>query len=264
MATEMSKHFIHTDDLFFIGLGVGAGAAIALSVAAFSKVIETPLDGGQVGATLWAYAMREGQIMGLPLAKGSKAYWYLARVGGLLSYLLLWLATLWGVFMSGQTFKGRFNASILYAMHEFLSILALLFTVIHAAVLLGDNYIGFTALDLLIPFRSPYRPVWVSLGILAFYLSSAIIASFYVRSMIGRRAWRLLHYSTYLAFILALVHGIMSGTDVSLPFVQWMYVLTGQTLVLVTFHRIVMAQHRPKNPASKGASSAATEGGIIG
>ncbi|HAJ36403.1 MAG TPA: hypothetical protein DCL15_11990, partial [Chloroflexi bacterium] len=230
------------ENLFFIGLGVGVGAVIALGASALWTTTGGLWDASAVTTPLLDYVGREAQVMGLSVAEGTKAYWYLARAGGLIAYLLLWAATLWGVMMSGKTLKGRVDAALLYAMHEFLPILAMIFAVFHAVILLGDAYIRFDLFDLLIPFQAPYRPVWTGLGTLSLYLSLALIASFYVRSIISRRVWRLFHYTTYLAFILALVHGVMAGTDASQPVVQWLYVLTGQTLLLATLHRVLMAR----------------------
>jgi DMSO/TMAO reductase YedYZ heme-binding membrane subunit len=238
----MAKEVYEQENLFFIGLGVGVGAVIALGASALWTTTGGLLDASQVTTPLLGYAAREAQVMGLPVAEGTKVYWYLARAGGLIAYLLLWAATLWGVMMSGKTLKGRIDAALLYAMHEFLPILAMVFAVFHAVILLGDSYIRFDLFDLLVPFQAPYRPVWTGLGTLSLYLSLALIASFYIRSIISRRVWRLFHYTTYLAFILAMMHGVMAGTDASQPVVQWMYVLTGQTLLLVTLHRVLMAR----------------------
>lgn len=238
----MAKEMYDQENLFFIGLGVGVGAALALGISALWTTTEGLLDASPIVTPVLSFAAREAEVMGLSMMEGTKAYWYLARAGGLVAYLLLWAATLWGVLVSGKTFKGRIDAALLCAMHEFLPILAMVFAVLHAVVLLGDAYIRFDVLDLLVPFRAPYRPLWTGLGTLSLYLSLALIGSFYVRSIIGRRVWRLFHYAAYLAFILALVHGLMAGTDAGQPVVRWMYVLTGQTLLLATFHRIVMAR----------------------
>lgn len=231
------------DDLFFAGLGLGAGVAVVLGAQALWGVTASMLP--QTGAL--NLLTSEAQAMGLPLAEGTKAFWYVARAGGILAYLLLWLATLWGVFISSKMVKGWIDATLLYNLHEFLPMLAMVFAVVHAAVLMGDAYIRFSLLDLLIPFRAPYRPLWTGLGSLALYLSIALIATFYLRNLISRRVWRALHYLTYLAFVLALVHGLMVGTDTTQPAVYWMYVATGGTLLFATIYRVltIHGNHKP-------------------
>lgn len=255
MTTEitMSKH----DTLFFAGLGIGAGVAVALGVQAVWSVTAGLLPPAGTLDVLTG----EAQAMGLPLVEGTKAFWYVARAGGILAYLLLWLATLWGVFISSKMVKGWIDATVLYNMHEFLPMLAMLFAVIHAAVLMGDAYIGFSLLDLLIPFRAPYRPLWTGLGSLALYLSAALIASFYLRTVVSRRVWRTFHYVTYLAFLLALVHGLMAGTDTTQPAVYGMYVATGATLLFATIYRVLTARTRHQ-PAPRSAARRAPAPGL--
>lgn len=241
------------DDLFFAGLGLGAGVAVVLGIQALWGV-----TAGLIAPTgALAAVQGEAQTMGLPLAEGTKAFWYVARAGGILAYLLLWLATLWGVLISSKMVKGWIDATALYNMHEFLPMLAMAFAVVHAAVLMGDAYIRFSLLDLLIPFYAPYRPLWTGLGSLALYLSAALIASFYLRSVVSRRVWRTLHYLTYLAFGLALVHGLLAGSDTTQPAVYWMYIATGATLLFATIYRILTAHssHKPA-PRTNAASPA--------
>lgn len=242
------------DDLFFAGLGLGAGVAVVLGAQALWGITAGMLP--QTGALNMLTS--EAQAMGLPLAEGTKAFWYVARAGGILAYLLLWLATLWGVFISSKMVKGWIDATLLYNMHEFLPMLAMVFAVVHAAVLMGDAYIRFSLLDLLIPFRAPYRPLWTGLGSLALYLGIALIVTFYLRGLISRRVWRTLHYLTYLAFVLALVHGLMAGTDTTQPAVYWMYVATGGALLFATIYRILaISPRRQPAPSASTAPSAA-------
>ena len=109
------------DDLFFIGLGAAAGVAVVFAGLAFWQVAAAPaLTGLLTGAAAPGTTMlsQEAQAMGLPLVEGTKAFWYVARAGGILAYMLLWLATLWGVFISSKMVKGWVDGTLLYDMHE--------------------------------------------------------------------------------------------------------------------------------------------------
>ncbi len=200
-------------------------------------------------------AAGEAQTMGLPLVTGTKAYWFLARAGGVTAYFLLWFATLWGVLMAGKMTKGVVDPPLAFGLHEFFPTLAMVFAAIHAVVLLGDAYIGFNLFDVLVPFRAPYRTLWTGLGSLAFYLSVALIASFYLKRLVNRKLWRAFHYMAYVAFTLALVHGLMAGTDSTLPAVRWMYILTGASLLFATIYRI-LAMTKPARTATPAARTA--------
>jgi hypothetical protein len=229
--------------LFYAGLGVAAGAAVSLLTMGMVRTLPAIMP------SLAGGAANQLQVMGLTLAPDTQAYWYMARAGGIVAYLLLWLGSLWGVLMSTKLAKGLY----VFGLHEFLPILAMVFAALHALVLLGDHYIGFDLLQLAVPFTASYRPLWTGLGTLALYLGTAVAASFYVRQWIGRRTWRLLHYVTYGVFALALVHGLMAGTDSALPLMRGLYIATGASLLFVTLVRIFSLSGGPS--ARRAAAS---------
>jgi DMSO/TMAO reductase YedYZ heme-binding membrane subunit len=87
---------------------------------------------------------------------------------------------------------------------------------------------------------SGYRPLWVGLGQSSLYLTALVTASFYVRRWIGARVWRAIHYLSFALFVLALLHGVFSGTDSSAPWASWMYLGTGVSVFALTVYRIVV------------------------
>jgi len=189
-------------------------------------------------ATIRQYLNQEAQLMGLPLTGHTSAFWYMARAGGIVGYLLLWLSMVWGLTLSTKITAGKVPAPIAYGLHEFLSVLALLFSVLHAVVLLGDKYIQFNIFHLLIPFISPYQPVWTGLGIIGLYLSLIFTGTFYIRKFIGQKTWRFLHYFTFTAYLLVLAHGLMAGTDTPHPVVKLLYLGTGLSLLFLIYYRL--------------------------
>jgi predicted ferric reductase len=178
--------------------------------------------------------------MGLPLTGGTKAYWYMARAGGIVSYLLLWLSVIWGLVLSTKIMHNLVPAPLAYGLHEFLSLATMLFVMAHAVVLLGDNYIGFNLFHLTVPFLAPYEPLWTGLGTLGFYLATVLTGSFYIRQQIGQRVWRILHYLTFVAYILALVHGVMAGTDSGLKLMKLLYLTTGGSVLFLIYYRLLI------------------------
>jgi predicted ferric reductase len=162
-------------------------------------------------------------------------YWYLTRASGFVAYLLLFASVVLGLTMTGDVVERWLRRYRVYDLHRFLSLLTLCVTVFHALVVLGDEFIGFSVAELLLPFASPYRPEYMALGVFSLYLSGFIVASFYVRRWLTYPAWRLLHYATFVAFTLALVHGIGAGTDTEGAWGQYLYAATG----LVAFNLLV-------------------------
>ena len=104
-----------------------------------------------------------------------------------------------------------------------------------------DKSMPFTLAQIAIPGMAPYAPVWVAVGQIAFYLMALVVGSFYVRKTIGQRAWRTLHYVTFLAFVGATVHGVMSGSDSSSLWAWWMYVGSAVLVVFLLVYRIAVS-----------------------
>jgi predicted ferric reductase len=182
---------------------------------------------------------QEARRMGLPLIGQTPAFWYMARSGGIVGYLLLWLSVLWGLVLSTRVTAQWLPAPLVYGLHEFLSLGAVVFSTLHAAILLGDRYINFDILHLVIPFTAPYEPIWTGLGTVAFYLIAVLTGSFYIRRQIGHKMWRVLHYLTFAAFALVLAHGLLAGTDSRLGEVQLMYLFTGISVLFLTYYRLL-------------------------
>jgi hypothetical protein len=112
--------------------------------------------------------------------------WYVTRAAGLLAYLLLWLSTVWGLAIASKIFDPLLHRAFTFDAHEWLSLLALGFTILHVGVLLGDVYLPFSLAEILIPFVAPYRPFGVGLGIIGFYLTLLVTVTFYLRSRISQ------------------------------------------------------------------------------
>ena len=67
--------------------------------------------------------------------------------------------------------------------------------------------------DLLVPGIAPYRPLATSLGIVAMELLAALALANLLRTRISYRVWRRTHYLNFAVWLLALAHGVTSGSD---------------------------------------------------
>ncbi|MBE3558354.1 MAG: ferric reductase-like transmembrane domain-containing protein [Ktedonobacteraceae bacterium] len=140
--------------------------------------------------------------------------WDVARAGGLLAYVLLTVSVALGLALSMQLQSpSKWPRLINSELHNFLTLLALVFTVIHVLAVWIDPFTQFGLNEILIPLVSHYRPLWMALGIVALYLGIAVGISTLLRSTIGYTWWRRLHLLTLLAFGMVTVHGIATGSD---------------------------------------------------
>jgi len=169
-----------------------------------------------------------------------KAYWYLSRATAFVSLSLLWLSMALGLGITNKMARLWPGMPATFAMHEYVSLLGLAFALFHALVILGDRYINFTLLQILVPFSTlEYRPFWVGIGQIGFYIWVIVAGSFYIRPWIGQKSWRLLHYASFGLYLLGIMHGIFSGTDTSMNWAQNYYWFSFGSLIFLAFMRFV-------------------------
>ncbi len=176
-----------------------------------------------------------------------KAYWYLSRASGLVAYTLLWASVAMGLLITSKTSRVWPGGPVAVDAHQFLSLVALGFAFFHGLVLRGDSYSQFSVLQLAVPFATgQYRPLWVGIGQLGFYLAGLITLSFYVRKRIGPKTWRLLHYGSFVVYSMVLLHALMSGTDRAAIPVQALYWTTGAATYFLTVYRVLVSMKGPR------------------
>lgn len=205
-----------------------------------------------VGCVAFLFSMLVGAILatgGFVVALGitgvageTTAFWYLSRASGMVVYLLLWGSVVWGLLLSSKIGQVRWRAAVLLEAHRFLSYVALGFALFHGLVLMGDRYFGFPLQAVLVPFASAYEPTLVAAGQIAFWLSVALSFSFAIRKHTGQRAWRVFHYTSFLAYALAFAHAAWLGSDSDLPWMQALYLVTGGIVLFLVYYRILSSR----------------------
>ncbi len=181
-----------------------------------------------------------------------KVYWFLSRGSAITAYWLLWLSVAIGVGITNKMAQAWPGILPAYEVHQFASLLGLAFALFHGLILTGDAYINISIVQALIPFSTQsYRPNWVGIGQVVFYVWALIALSFYVRKRIGKKTWRTLHYAGYVCFLGVMVHSIFSGTDTATSWSQYIYWFSGASLLLLTVYRILISLFPTKNGKAK-------------
>ena len=101
-----------------------------------------------------------------------------------------------GIGAERRLFRARVSPLVVLGMHSLLSWLGLGMAALHGIILIGDGYINIDLPRVLTPFLSEYKPIPVGLGTISFYLMLLLTLSFYARSHLGQRTFRLLHYGS--------------------------------------------------------------------
>jgi len=173
--------------------------------------------------------------------------WDLARAGGFTSLLLLSLSLLVGLLLSLRVASARWPRFLTNELHRFLTLLALVFIVVHVAAVWVDPFTRFGLAEVLVPLRSHYRPLWMALGIVALYLALAVWITTLLRKRIGYALWRRFHGLAFAAWAASLVHGVATGSDTR---TTWGAVLYSACLVMVACPFAVRLL-RPSGPAGR-------------
>jgi predicted ferric reductase len=174
------------------------------------------------------------------LATGTTSFWYLSRATGFVAYLLLWGSVTWGLLLSTRMGRVWMRPPLLLDAHQFLSAAGAGFACFHSLVLMGDRYVSFPLRAIIVPFGGSYEPLLVALGQIAAWLCLLLIASFHVRRHIGGRAWRRLHYASFVAFWLAVAHGLLLGTERTTVWANVVYLTTASVVTFLTFYRVLV------------------------
>ena len=164
--------------------------------------------------------------------------WYISRASGLVAYFLLFLLLVSGFGIKTSWSFKFISPTFAWLNHRYIG-LALSFSVlVHLISLLMDTFVKLSLVDILVPFASSYKPLFLSLGIIGFYLFLAVIISSIFTINKFPRAWRLLHYLPYPLFIVLFIHGYFIGTDSSVAAIHWMYLITGLIVGLLSAYRL--------------------------
>lgn len=139
--------------------------------------------------------------------------WYTTRATGLIALVLITLSIVLGLLTSVRFARPNWPRFVTVNLHRNMSLLVLVFTGLHILTTVTDSYAHIHLLDVVIPFVSSYRPIWLGLGAAAFDLLVAVTITSLLRVRIGRRVWRFVHWLAYLCWPAAIMHSLGTGTD---------------------------------------------------
>jgi sulfoxide reductase heme-binding subunit YedZ len=166
------------------------------------------------------------------------ALWYLGRGTGVMALVLLTAAVAAGVLTwSGRPVAGvpRFAVA---AVHRNAGLIATVLLLVHVSTLLLDPYAQLDIADLVVPFGGEYRPMWLGLGTAAFDLMLAIVATSLLRTRIGLRGWRAVHWFAYAAWPVAVLHVLGIGSDAATWWLRALVALCVLTVVAAAGWRL--------------------------
>lgn len=164
--------------------------------------------------------------------------WILARSTGVGSLVALTLSVLTGIALRTGTFAWLSHNRGVRVVHGFLTVLWIPLALAHVIALLFDRYAQVGLLDLVIPFGVSYGRLAIGLGTISAQLIVVVLISTWLRSSLTLGQWQAFHRLSYVAFVAAFAHGILSGTDLANPVVAGLAWITAGAVGLVALRRL--------------------------
>lgn len=169
-------------------------------------------------------------------ADGSPALWYLNRSTGLVLLGLFTLVIVLGVMSTARRAPSWWARFATVELHRRAAFLAVVLLAVHVATAVLDEYVNITWVDMWLPFRSDYRPLWLGLGTVALDLWLAVVITSLLRFRMPLTAWRGIHLLAYVAWVPAVLHGVGTGTDgTALPVVVLTFGCVGAMVVAASW-----------------------------
>lgn len=157
-------------------------------------------------------------------------YWYATRGLGVSLLLVLTGSVVLGIVTATRWSGEATPGFVTVDLHRNLSLLSICLLIAHIVTTVLDPFAHITVRDVLIPAGAAYRPVWLGLGVVGAWILVGVAASSLLRDRVGLRIWRLIHWTAYASWPLALIHGIGTGSDSRAP---WLVAVVFSCVVAV-------------------------------
>ncbi len=165
-------------------------------------------------------------------------YWYATRGLGATTLVFLTATVVLGI-LSATRWSGEATPGFVAVdLHRNISLLAMLLLLAHIITTVLDPFAHISVRDVIIPVGAAYRPIWLGLGVVAFWILVALIATSLMRERVGLRTWRVIHWAAYASWPLGLIHGLGTGSDARAPWMDFLVVSCSAAVVLAVADRL--------------------------
>ncbi len=149
----------------------------------------------------------------------SQLLWYTTRATGIVAFVLLTGTVVLGVIGTARAASARWPRIVTAGLHKNLALTSAAMVGVHIVTTVLDPFAAIGLVAAVVPFSSDYRPLWLSLGTVAFDLLLAVLITSLLRDRLNHRSWQAVHLLVYVCWPIALWHALGTGTDTKLPWV---------------------------------------------
>ncbi len=166
-----------------------------------------------------------------------------------------------GVLAATRALKDIDRPAWLVAMHRWCSVLTVVAVATHLVALVADSYLHFGLVQMLVPGTSSWRPLAVTLGVIALYLFGVVHVSSLAMKRLPKVWWRRLHTLSYLSVWVAIMHAGTAGTDTTNVVYRVVAMVLTIAAVTAVLLRVILGRHAARAAAARRTSTGEAEGG---
>ena len=168
--------------------------------------------------------------------------WILGRSTGMVAVVLLSVAAAMGLALSMKASSPRFPRWLPTDLHRYVTILAVVVSVVHLLVLWLDTESGLSLISLVVPFTSDWQPLAVGLGVLGLEITLVVWLTTRLRDRIGYRSWQVIHRTASVGWVLVIAHGLLAGTDTGATWAVATYAVCAGMVVGLLIPRMIIGR----------------------
>ena len=190
---------------------------------------------------------------------------FLLKYGGVFALIALTASVGIGLVATDRIIMSPGRRVLAQAVHRAVSFGALAFLIIHIVLEITAKKLEESAtlhvhlLDAFVPFLSQYRTFYMGLGTISSDLIVLIVATGIVRRRFTASGnawkWRAIHYTSYAALLLGVVHGLLAGRKAIGSYVYWSYGAVIALVALGVLVRYLAASLRSKDIVESAAAT---------
>jgi hypothetical protein len=189
----------------------------------------------------------------VPVTQNRYFPWVVGRTLGLAAYVTLLTLVVLGTWLR-HPWRHRWpllHPESQLRLHSALGTATCVLVGGHVAALASDRYAGVPWPATLVPGTSTYRPVAVTLGVLAVYFLVAISATAALGGTFVARHWLVVHRLAAPTVLLVWLHGVLAGSDT--PRLRLFYAFSGSIVAVVMLTRVLARSAPGVGPHPAGA-----------
>ncbi len=192
------------------------------------------LVAASTGLTGWLVGSAVSSVVG-----DQNAPWILGRASGIAGYVLMVALVVMGLLLSHpwRTRWRRPSAVVRIRVHVSLAVFTLAFLALHVLVLATDSYAEVGWWGAVLPMASGYRPVAVTLGVIAAYAGVLAGVTALFAGHWAARVWWPVHKVAGLALVATWLHAVLAGSDTGV--LIWLYAGTAVVVLGLAASRYV-------------------------